>query len=275
MKKKILSICLAAVIAVMAITGASLAYLTDTDGADNVFTVGNIKIQQNEQERTETGLGDFTPNQTIVPAVLPETTTKEDVTVNDYTVKIRDNVANYVDKIISVTNTGKSDAYVRTFIAIPTAGYDSNNAAYNEWLHWNGVSNTDTNPNNGWMWGTKENGVEWPGNTDTWNCFTQIIDGVEYMVYVATNVDILENGKATAPCFVGFYLDPRVDCEETDEGLNYFITIDNQKYDLGDISNLEIKVATQAVQADGFADAWTALDSAFGTVTETDIPWAE
>lgn len=275
MKKKILSFCLVAIIAAMAIAGASFAYLSDTDAQDNVFTVGNVKIQQNEQERAEEGLADFTQDQTVVPAVLPQTTTKEDVTVNDYTVQIRDNVANYVDKIVSVTNTGKSDAYVRTFIAIPTAGYDSGNKAYNEWLHWNGVSATDTTDNNGWMWGTEANGVEWPGNADTWNCFEQTIDGVEYMVYVATNVNVLEAKDSTAPCFVGFYLDPRVDCEEVDGELNYFITIDNVKYDLGDISELEIKVATQAVQADGFEDAWTALDAAFGTVTETDIPWAE
>ena len=125
------------------------------------------------------------------------------------------------------------------------------------------------------MWGTKDNGVEWPGNANTWNCVEKTIDGVEYMVYVATNVNVLEAEDSTAPCFVGFYLDPRVDCEEVNGALNYFIKIDNVKYDLGDISKLEIKVATQAVQADGFADAWTALDAAFGTVTETDIPWAE
>ena len=42
MKKKLLSIGLVAVIAIAAIAGASLAYLTDTDEADNVFTIGNI-----------------------------------------------------------------------------------------------------------------------------------------------------------------------------------------------------------------------------------------
>ena len=44
MKKKILSICLVAVIAAMAIAGASLAYFTAEDSAENVFTVGNVAI---------------------------------------------------------------------------------------------------------------------------------------------------------------------------------------------------------------------------------------
>ena len=48
MKKKILSICLVAIIAFTAIAGASLAYLTDRDSAENVFTFGNVEIELNE-----------------------------------------------------------------------------------------------------------------------------------------------------------------------------------------------------------------------------------
>ena len=43
-KKKIVSLCLAAVLVVMAIAGATVAYFTDTDAKDNTFTVGNVKI---------------------------------------------------------------------------------------------------------------------------------------------------------------------------------------------------------------------------------------
>lgn len=49
MKKKILSICLVAVIAVMAITGASLAYFTDKEEAENVFVVGKVDIELTEE----------------------------------------------------------------------------------------------------------------------------------------------------------------------------------------------------------------------------------
>lgn len=47
-KKKILAVALAASMAVLAVGGSSLAYFTDTDSADNVFTVGNIKIDLTE-----------------------------------------------------------------------------------------------------------------------------------------------------------------------------------------------------------------------------------
>ncbi len=50
MKKKILSICLVAVIAVMAIAGASLAYFTDNEEAVNTFTFGNVDIELSETE---------------------------------------------------------------------------------------------------------------------------------------------------------------------------------------------------------------------------------
>lgn len=55
MKKKILSICLVAVIAVMAIAGASLAYFTAEDSAENVFTVGTVAIDLTEPNWETTG----------------------------------------------------------------------------------------------------------------------------------------------------------------------------------------------------------------------------
>lgn len=53
MKKKILSVCLVAVIAVMAIAGASLAYFTDTKTEVNTFTVGNVEIELVEENWDE------------------------------------------------------------------------------------------------------------------------------------------------------------------------------------------------------------------------------
>lgn len=54
-KKKILAVALAASMAVLAVGGSSLAYFTDTDSADNVFTVGNIKIDLTEPNWDEEG----------------------------------------------------------------------------------------------------------------------------------------------------------------------------------------------------------------------------
>ena len=55
MKKKIFAIAFAAILAVTAITGASLAYLTDEEEAENVFTVGNVDIDLTEPNWNATG----------------------------------------------------------------------------------------------------------------------------------------------------------------------------------------------------------------------------
>ena len=279
MKRTIALVLTIAICATMAL-GGTLAFLTDTEKAVNIMTVGNIEIEMYEQEREgrdEDGnmiLGNFTQNQSLVPAVMPEDVTKEPVVVNGYEVQIRDNVANYVDKIVSVKNTGIVDAYVRTIIAFPSTPNEFNDKAYDNWLHWNAVSNTDTEPNNGWMWGTAENGMEWPGNNPGWNRIDDVmIDGKEYDLVIATNVNRIKPGEATAPTLLGFYLDERVDAERLPDGsLNHYIMLDGVKNDLGDLTNMKIYVATQAVQADGFDDAWTALDKAF-PLSQDNHPW--
>ena len=50
MKKKLLTLCLVATLLVASVTGATLAYFTDTDDATNTFTAGNIKIDLTEAE---------------------------------------------------------------------------------------------------------------------------------------------------------------------------------------------------------------------------------
>lgn len=55
MKKKILALCLVVVLAVTAVTGATLAYFTDTKSATNTFTVGNVTIELTEPEWEKTG----------------------------------------------------------------------------------------------------------------------------------------------------------------------------------------------------------------------------
>ena len=49
-KKKILSVALAASLAAVAVVSSSLAYFTDTDQKDNVFTVGNVDITLTEEK---------------------------------------------------------------------------------------------------------------------------------------------------------------------------------------------------------------------------------
>ena len=48
MKKKILALCLVVVLAVTAVTGATLAYFTDTDEVKNTFSMGKVDIKLDE-----------------------------------------------------------------------------------------------------------------------------------------------------------------------------------------------------------------------------------
>lgn len=92
MAKKILSLVLViALTAAIAISG-TIAYLTAQDSEVNVMTVGSVDIEQNE---TDANGNPFEQGQDMYPGTT-------------------------IDKHVTVTNTGKSDAYVRTLIAFET-----------------------------------------------------------------------------------------------------------------------------------------------------------
>ena len=277
MKKSTLIMILSLVLAVALGVGGTLAYLTDEDGDINVMTVGYVTITQNEQERVEIGNPDkgidqFTQNKPMNPAVIKNHSHKEPIDANGWEVEIRDQVKNYVDKIVSVTNTGANDAYVRTIFAFPEAGdFDTTYKANEQWLHWNGVSDTDTTPANGWIWG-KDKTTEWPGNTDNWDVYENVeIKGKIYDIYIATNKNVLAPKKTTAPSLLGMFIDEKVDCDvnPTTGEKNYTFGT----YNLGDISKLDVLVLSQAVQADGFDTAWAAFDAAFPTTKENLVEW--
>lgn len=265
----VFSLCI--VMAVAMALGGSVAFLSADDGDVNVMVVGNVQIEQNEYQRVDqttanSELEEFAQGKNLLPYVEKEGTLKLGQEVDGWNIQIRDEnvIRNYVDKIVNVTNTSRTAAYVRTIIAFPTKGYSTKDAAYDEWLHWNGVSDTDTTPNNGWIWGKDETN-EWPGNEDTWNAYYGLqINGEEYDVYVATNVDPLAAGATTAPSLVGIYMDKRVNSEILENGdVNYFIEVNGEKKNLGNIDQLEILVLSQAVQASGFDSAWEAFEAAF------------
>lgn len=84
-KKKIVSLALAASLAAVAVVGSSLAYFTDEDTADNVFTVGNVSIDLTEPHWVGEGSKD-------APEAYPGEALQKDPTV---------------------TNDGKNPAFVR------------------------------------------------------------------------------------------------------------------------------------------------------------------
>jgi len=226
-----LSFVLVAAVAV----GGTLAYLTSTDSDVNVMTLGNVEIEQIEQERDENGnLIDFTQYQPALPAVYDtEAWATEGVEVNGVEYKVfSENMKNVVDKIVTVNNTGKNDAYVRTIIAIEAPNGDPNDLIH---LNYNG---TDVTPSTG---------------------FVTQIDGVDYYIVTYTYNEALGAGKKSAPSLVQLFLDK----ETTNEDCELF----------GD--TWEVLAFSQAVQADGFNDPVTALNEAFGEISPTNQPWGD
>lgn len=257
MKKKIVSICLVAVIAVMAIAGASLAYLTDTDDADNVFEVGNVQIELIEQQRNENGeLEAFEDDKTLMPIVGSAQGEKDGYGLPT--------AKNYVDKIVNVKNTGKSDAYVRVIVAVPAALDNSTDAM--SVIHWN-VGNRFS-PDKQYV-----DGYTNPGYADIeWDFVEEItIDGVAYNTYCFTYTEALTAGETTdCAAITGFYLDKNVDNYVNDEGkVVYTLNGNDINYDLA--NGVTVPVFAQAVQAAGFDSA----EEAFANAGLPTNPWAE
>ena len=100
MKKKTILVAAIAVMLVAAlVVGGTLAYFTDTKDAKNTFTVGNVSIDLNEQQKGENGLVPFEQNKQLVPG--------------------KSNDGNAVSKIVTVSNKGANDAWVWVELKIP------------------------------------------------------------------------------------------------------------------------------------------------------------
>lgn len=231
--KKITTLSLVAALAATTIIGGTIAYFTDTDSEDNVFTTGKVDITLKEN---------FDQNSKLIPA----TVSAQDGTLN-----------NAITKEVSVKNeTGSEEAFVRVHIAIPKIldnGDDSFDAGKNV-LHFN--YSEDSIGEGKWDW-SDSTGAPYEGN---WNYYEKNIDGIDYNVYVVTYEKALAAEEATELAMHQVYLDSKVTNED--------ITKINDT--LG--SNWEIKVVAEGVQAAGFGDAYSALNAAFGT-PGTYNPW--
>ncbi len=248
MKKKIISLSLVAVIAITAIAGASLAYLTDRDSAKNVFTFGNVAIKLNETFE----------NNKLIPG---EKLTKE----------------------ATITNTGNNDAWVWVTVAIPSV-LDNDDASKNI-LHmnipgrnWLGYQNNQKY----WVEGQTEATPE----DQCWKVDANVtknveIDGVSYNVYTHLYNGKLAAEKTTTTCLSNVYLDAHIDI---DTNGNLFWVEDGTttpiKWNLEENGNPSIYVSAYAIQAEGFgtvdeayaayADQWGNNGTEYGAVTMPD-----
>lgn len=147
---------------------------------------------------------------------------------------------NYINKDVWVANTGKNLAYIQVFIAVPKALDDAGAFHYEE------------------------------VNENSWNeagPYVAEIDGIAYNVYRYRYYEAVEPENTTKYVITGAYLDAKLDVI-TEEGVTYF-TMDGEKiegYVVGE--TIEILVAAQAIQSEGFTDKDSALD------TFVNHPWA-
>lgn len=247
MKKKIIALCLVIALAATAVIGGTLAYFTDTDNATNTFTAGGVAIDLIEQQvnKDGTALEDFKQNQVLMPIVGSAQGEKDDFG--------QPVAENYIDKIVTIENTGKSDAYVRAYFAIPSAlddGYETFNAGANI-LHFN-FGNED---------GVSTYGVQWNWtHGDKWNYFETTIDGVAYNVYYADYYQALPAGETTEQFISGVYLDSNVDMKE-----GKYVDSRFPNADLSILAGtVSCPVYAVAVQTAGFDSVSAAVDAAFG-----------
>ena len=209
-KKSILMAAIAVMLVAVLVVGGTLAYFTDTKAATNTFTVGNVKINLIEQQRKldaagnkTTDLEGFQQGQQLYPIVGSAQGEKD--TLGMPTAK------NYVDKMVTIKNTGTEKAYIRAYFAIPSAlddGYETFNAGLNV-LHFNFGNKVE----NGVI--TSTEGKEWQWTHGSkWNYFETTIDGIKYNVYYADYYKALDAHATTEQLLQGVYLDKTFDMKD-------------------------------------------------------------
>ncbi len=264
--------------------GGTLAYLTSTDDDVNVMTLGNVSIAQHEYQRVQNADGTyemvtsqkygegyklqpFTQAKPLYPATGAITGWGKIVPFDQIkgasgSQAVFAGLNNVQDKFVLVENTGKSDAYVRTLIALE---YGSNEKdiigiSTGDFWTWNGIGIVEIDKNNYYLFeaiykgsSSRHIGGVLPAGEYTYNSLGQV-----YLKNEATNDD----------------------CEALDGNKN---------------GTYDILVFSQAVQVKGFEspdDAFNAvnpitdettvqksaaeiaLDAAFGDITTENHPWS-
>ena len=252
MKKKLTLVVTCIVLVAAMVIGGTLAYFTDTKNATNTFAVGNVKIDLIEQERDGNGgKKDFTQNKKLYPIVGSAQGEKDALGMPT--------AKNYVDKMVTIKNTGSEKAYIRAYFAIPSAlddGYETFNAGMNV-LHFNFGNKV---AEDGTI--TSTYGNEWNWQHDgKWNYFETTIDGIKYNVYYADYYQAVAAGATTEQFVQGVYLDKSFDMKD---GKCYAfgkeVTLDAG----WDWSKVSCPVFAVACQAEGFDNAAEAITAAFG-----------
>lgn len=254
--KKVLALVLCLVLAAGAVTG-TLAYLTDRDSEINVFTVGDVKIDLTE---------DFEQGATLMPGID-------------------------INKIPTITNTGKNEAWVWMTFAIPSAldnaaqGTDA--GSDKNVIHWNPLGATSegyvnqTRVDNAIAAGLLPAGTTAEkilADNATWNVFNSLaqgenfyveeINGVDYNVYVLLYNKAIASGETTLPSIYKVFLDTQVDIDTNGDWYKVNAGVATKlNWNTETNGNPMIYVNAYAIQKDGFAtvkDAYAAYGAQWG-----------
>lgn len=218
--KKALLIC-AVVITLLAAVSGTIAYFTDTVEGYGQAASGELSILQHEYDEyagpSSAANKPYTQDQVIYPA-------------------------DSISKIVTVENIGSLTVYVRTFVAVPTAG--------------NGMTLATLNP------GTDENWI-WSDPITNVN-----IDGSMYDIFCTSYTAPLAAGETTPPCLMGYTVSPNVG----QNGTEYVYRDGTAIIPIGQSNSFNILVATEASQSIVFENATEAMQATYGTVPNHH-PW--
>lgn len=244
MKKKLVVFSLVLALVAIAV-GGTLAYFMDDDEVTNTFTIGSVEIEQIEQQRKVDANGNYTTeleafvnDKQLIP-VISDANAKNDV--------------NFQDKIVTVKNLGKNDAYVQVFVAVPKVLADA------------GVLFVQAGDQGDWEvpadMGTVVESAIVEGSTST----------AEYRIYkYVYNKALLAKAEGqaeypvTTPAIDGVYISQEADMDITykNDGTiekAVFMMNGSEVAGFDATQKINVYVATQAIQARGFTDVVAAL----------------
>lgn len=239
MKKKIIVLAIVACLALTAIAGASLAYFTDTEEAENVFTSGKVDITLNEVFDEETA------------QLIPGVDIEKDVTIT----LSEDSVESYVWYTYAIPSALDNDDASKNIVHVNHAG--RNWLAYRENSKYWAEGQTEATPEDQcWI-------VDYEVKKNV------VIDQVEYNVYTALYNGTLEAGEETTVGMTKVYCDTKVDYDNATGKYTLY------GEDIGfDLNNVKIIVTAYAIQAATFEDveaAYAAYNAQMESIPENAI----
>lgn len=234
MKKKVLTVALVMALIAIMVSG-TLAYFTDSDEVTNTFTIGSVEIEIHENGALVEGETLTMPDM-LIPVVGPN----PEVTTD-----------NYGQKQVTVENTGKNDAYVQVFVAVPKVLDDA------------GVLKLMKNY-------PDSESYNWVGGDTVVGTMTDA-DGIACNIYKFAYSKLLAVGATTDSEAIEYvYLTSATDLNvirDAQGNVTAAYLVDANGTELSDINvvdGIPVYVYAQAIQAEGFSDYDQALTAGFG-----------